>query len=87
MDTPNQASPQSNGREVDVSKEATKKAAKEAEKAGKKLERLATRPNEAANKAKESKPKVDAPIANPESIFKEAFLRKVYTEKPCPVRT
>ena len=77
METPKQESPQSNGGEFDVSKKAAKKAAKKAEKAGKKLEQLAMRSKEAANKAKESKPKEDTPIDNPESIFIEGFLRKV----------
>ena len=78
--------PQNDG-VAETSKKAAKKAAKKAEKAEKKLEQLATRPKESVNRPKETKPKGDVPLEDPEAIFKEGFLKKVYSEKPCPVRT
>ena len=78
--------PQSNGG-VEVSKKAAKKAAKKAEKAEKKLEHLASRPKEVVHPPREGKPKGDTPQEEPEVIFKEGFLKKVYAEKPRSVRT
>ncbi|KAI9693205.1 MAG: Glutaminyl-tRNA synthetase [Bathelium mastoideum] len=84
---PKDESSRTTGGVAEASKKAAKKAAKKAEKAEKKLEHLATRPKEAAGKPKESKPKEDASADDPEAIFKEGFLKKVYAEKPRPVRT
>ncbi|KAI9705311.1 MAG: Glutaminyl-tRNA synthetase [Bogoriella megaspora] len=68
---------------AEVSKKAAKKAAKKAEKAVKKSEYLVARPKEAVAKPKEK----EAPMDDPDIIFKEGFLKKVYSEKVQPVRT
>ncbi|KAL9078227.1 MAG: hypothetical protein Q9157_002845 [Trypethelium eluteriae] len=80
-------SSQSNGTVAEVSKKAAKKAAKKAEKAEKKQEHLATRPKETVTAPKQSKPKEDAAIDDPDAIFREGFLKRVHAEKPRPVRT
>jgi glutaminyl-tRNA synthetase len=70
----------------EISKRAAEKAKKKAEKAAKKAEIKSNAPKTdlpARPKAQDTPP---AP-ANPNTVFEEGWLKRVYNEKPIAVRT
>ena len=67
----------SKGGVKEISKRAAEKAAKKAAKASKKAE-LALRPKQTTSAPTEAKP---------QNVFAEGWLKRVYEEKPVPVRT